>query len=222
MWMGGSPEDAVCVASRHYLGFRETPGRENGPEEGVSGLGREAGFVSRSKELARQHRRVLLASLSVAVLVHLGLFALNPSYSVEVPEAPPNRGRLVVSFGVPQVLAVDGESFQEDDDREIYVANWTQVQLSLLRNWPAVYRRHQVGGSVSVRLRLGPFGRVVDAVVVEGSGDLQKDRALETVARSFVYRWIPPDTAVREVELIQSVTVERPLVPVLVDSVAPA
>jgi TonB family protein len=169
--------------------------------------------VTRSEQLNRQHQKILLVSFLAAGLLHAAVIFLNPAFRVEVPQPTTVRLRLELLFPEPRILTLDGSEAPLGLSQHLAVANWTQVQLSLRENWPEAYRLYRIGGRASLRLLLDTFGRVLEAAVVESSGDTTKDLALLATVRDARYRPRTSDLRWHEMELIQPLAVERPLTP---------
>ena len=170
--------------------------------------------MTRSEELARQYRKILLVIM--AGILHAAVLLLNPSCRIEIPESAAVRIRVKLVFLEPRILSVDGAGVPESLAAGLRVANWTQMQLALKENWPEAYQAYRVGGSASVLLRVDFQGHVVEATLAESSGDVAKDEALIAAAGELRYRPGVEEMRWSEIRLIQPLVVERPLTPLQV------
>jgi TonB family protein len=170
-------------------------------------------LVTRSEQLNRQYRKILLVSFLAAGLLHAAVVLVNPGFRVEVVEPTRVRLRLELVFPEPEILSVDGSEPGPGLAQHFRVVNWTQVQMSLRENWPEAYRLYRIGGAASLRILVDSTGRVLEAELVESSGDPTKDRAFLVTVKAARYRPIGSDFHWQEMEFVQPLRVEQPLTP---------
>lgn len=174
---------------------------------------------SRVEELRRRHRRILGWSFALAALIHLGLFVLAPSYSrlagerdtsLDTAPAEGARGTVLVNvtFGPPSISLEDGTVRLEPPDRVLEARRVNVARTWLGRECQWVRRDGLGSAEGAVRLQVHATGRVARTTVAESSGDVCKDKVLETIAGSLWYHWLPDAEAPAPVDLVQPIRAE--------------
>lgn len=184
--------------------------------EGSPGL--EGLLENRSSRLRRRHRRILLWSMGVAVVLHLGVFALGPRFSAPVSdftsspmrvggEEVPGVAWIDVTFGPPRIHLPGGAVRQEPPGRvlEAKGVHLRGVPLHSDCDWLRAVGFDAVAGEV--RLRVGDGGEVLEARLAEGSGERCADQVLVAVAGKLRYHWLPDEEATAPVDLAQPMRV---------------
>lgn len=171
--------------------------------------------MTRSGELRARFRRVLLASIGVAVVVHVAVFVLWPEMRADPADgwsAEPRAAasgvatplQLRVAFGPPEIRDAEGRPQRVD----------RRLEAEHLLALPAECARGRTSGSLPARgtvsLVVRRSGRTDVQALVETSGDPCTDALITAAADALDYRWLPNDTFPAPVELVQPVTLLPP------------
>ncbi len=152
-----------------------------------------------------RYLRTLVVGLAVAAAAHLAILFWNPDFEVRplVADAPvPSGPALAVRFGTPRLLGSSGETGTGSSVSLRHVP----ASFALRRWWPADYLSTGEGGGGAEIVTLDPAGRPLEARVLDGSGDLRKDEAFESMA--LLVRYEVPEGGGSSLEVVQPILVE--------------
>ena len=182
--------------------------RNRGPEhpseivtESHPGLGSDL-LKGRRAALQHGHRRTLLLGMGLAVAVHLWFLLANPGFEYVSLAATPSVP-MDLSLPQPSQISVDGRPLSDASEWPVLLSNYGVVDAALTRVWPKAYRAAGEVGSAALRLLLGPDGSVQSADLIEGTGDLLKDRAFVELAAYFRFSLALGDIAPRQIVVVQ-------------------
>lgn len=171
-------------------------------------------MTSRSRELRRRHRKILVWSLAAAAVIHVVLLLSVPDLHSEPVNAPPAHTTrpsnakparptiLGVIFGPTTIVLRDGTKSTEPAD---HVLRTHQI-VRLPGDCPVLSRPDTVlHGRVS--LRVDSSGRATVVKLTESTGDPCGDRVLVDMAGNLWYGWLPDGRHPAPVDVSQPVTV---------------
>lgn len=168
-------------------------------------LDRDA-LSERRASLQRTYRWTFFLGLCLAAAVHVWILFENPSLESEsatVSSAAP----VDLSLLEPTEVFVDGRPLRPAGGWPVLLSNYGNAQATLNLLWPPAYRSAREGGSAALRLELRPDGTVAHAELVEGSGDMLKDKAFVQLAGHFKFTFHVGDASPAEVTLVQPIRV---------------
>lgn len=168
---------------------------------------------SRSAQLRRRHRRIVLWSLAGAAVVHVAAFVLWPGFrpdplfapdvrsgseaEEQAPGGPPTHVELV--FGPPDIRGPGGALIREERRLEVEHVLALPPECALAREGGLPAR-----GRVALRVWTSGHADVTD--LVESTGTECGDAVMTDVAGALWYRWLPSERFPAPVDLIQPVT----------------
>lgn len=166
---------------------------------------------TRSAELRARHRKIFAWSLGAAVVLHVALFWLAPTFHAEplggmevqgYVETGTDGPLLVLGlfFGPPTIFPGDGESWTEPAERVLEAGRIVRLSPEC--------EGYGLGAplSGSARLRVDGAGYAMDVEVAESTGEPCADEALTIVADALRYHWLPNERFPAPVEVVQPVT----------------
>lgn len=166
---------------------------------------------SRAAQLRDRHRRIFGWSLFAAVVLHVAVFVLSPTFRTELLDGPDAELRTTdastevpffvdLLFGPPTISAPDGSLWTEPPDRVLQADHGVRLPAGCteLEGMPL---------HGTVRLRVRASGRVDRATLTESTGSRCGDEVVAMVATDLWYQWLPNDRFPAPVELTQPVTV---------------
>lgn len=166
---------------------------------------------SRAAELRARHRKIFAWSLGVAVLLHVAVFWLSPTFRAEPLGGMEVQGyvetgtdgplmELALFFGPPTIFPGDGEPWTEPAERVLEAGR--VVRLSAGCEGFGL----PVPLTGRARLRVDPAGHTMAVEVAESTGEPCADEALTIVADALRYHWLPNERFPAPVEVVQPVT----------------
>jgi hypothetical protein len=169
---------------------------------------------TRAERLRDKHRKIMLWSLAMAVVLHIALFALSPTFRTEPLNAPdlqlappiPAQGTLGlvdILFGPPTIHRPDGSTWTEPPDRFLEAERLVQLPPDC----EALGHPDQEPLTGKIRLRVYSSGRVSVLELEGNTGDPCGDRALTDVASALLYHWLPNERFPAPVEVTQPVEI---------------
>lgn len=174
---------------------------------------------TRSQQVRRHQRRVLVGSMAVAAALHVGLFAFSPQFTrslsewtssplTEGGEMLPGSISIDITFGPPLVRLPDGEMRREPPDRTLAAREVAAREIPPHHgcDWLRADGFASVTGTVE--LVVSESGRVIEAAIAESFGDPCTDQALVAVSGRLWYHWLPNEDVSAPVYVIQPMAVE--------------
>jgi len=171
---------------------------------------------TRSQELRARGRRIFTWSLAAALVIHVAVFLLSPSFHTELLTSREIRldpsgssfaipVLLALHFGPPMLTAPDGTTRKEPPERVLDVERlvaFPEECAPFQEAAPTALRG-------SVRLSVNPSGltKVVDTVV--STGNPCGDQVMAIVAAALWYHWLPNDAFPAPVDVEQPITMSE-------------
>jgi hypothetical protein len=202
--------------------MRGQPTPVSPPPGGPEAPPREPPEVIRERRRRAQRardRRIVWASVGIAVLAHAAFFALAPHFRFSVA-SDPHFGEAAVRslvlggievdlhFGPPAIRLPDGTFRSEPGerflDREGITLGSLQVELTCADAFPPGAEPREG----AVRLRVGITGHASGVELERSSGDACADAAIVAAANALWYRWLPNLNHHAPVDLVQPVRLD--------------
>jgi len=161
---------------------------------------------TRTGEIRKDQRRVLLWSLFIASALHVAVFLAWPTMTVKLPPQARSHDASVyvdVLFGPPGILGADGSISREPLERFLGVDRI----LNLKTECQTLTLQGETLARGSVYLRVGKSGHAGFQRIHESTGHECADQVIAGAAAALRYDWLPNERFPAPVDLIQPVTV---------------